>query len=98
MSIFSRIYNYVTNTGVDVFAFDVDVFAFDIMHYSSMTDYIHGDGIPSFNLYTHYYGDAKKFVVYESDETFNESDPKYTNVRKIKVSDRFCFELEQQYT
>jgi len=53
--------------------------------------------IPSFNLYVHYYGDGKKFVVYKSVETFSESDPKYTNVKKIKVKARFCFELEDEY-
>jgi len=97
MSIFYRIYNYAINA-------DIDAFAFDVTRYASMTDFVHGDGItyktvyiPSFNLYAYYYGDAKKFVVYKSDETFNEENPKYTNVRKIKVSTQFCFELEEQY-
>lgn len=97
MSIFTRIYNFPTNA-------DVDAIAFDVTRYASMTDYVHDCGItsktlyiPSFNLYCHYYDDGKKFVVYKTNETFNETKPEYTNIRKIKVTTKFCFNLEEQY-
>lgn len=97
MSIFSRIYNFATNA-------DYDAYSFNVTRYASMTDYIHDCGceyktlyIPSFNLYCHYYIDGKKFVVYKMNETFNEKNPEYTNIRKIKVTTKFCFEMEEQY-
>ena len=97
MSIFSRIYNFATNANLDAFVFNVT-------RYASLTDYVHDCSckyktlyIPSFNLYVYYYDDGKKFVVYKTDKPFNESNPEYTPMRKVKVSTKFCFNLEEQY-
>ena len=97
MSIFSRIYNFAINANLDAYMFDV-------MRYASMTDYVHDCGceyktlyVPEFNFYCHYYDDQKKFVVYKLEEPFNEQNPEYMNMRKVKVSARFCFELIKQY-
>ena len=95
MSILSRIYNFATNA-------DLDAFVFNVTRYVSMTDYVHNCVyktlyVPEFNFYCHYYDDGKKVVVYKTEEPFNEQNPEYTNMRKVKVSARFCFELDEQY-
>jgi hypothetical protein len=97
MALFKRFYNFIVNADLDAYMFDVECFA-------SITDYVHGCGItmktiyiPECNLYTHYYEDFKKFVVYKSEDKFNEKDEKYSNMKKIKVKARFCFDLMDQY-
>ena len=97
MSIFKQAYNFITNA-------DYDAYQFDVERYASTTDYVHDCGIifktiyvPALNLYTHYYSDMKRFIVYKSEKPFDENDSKYKNMRKIKVSARFCFDMADLY-
>lgn len=88
MSLLTRISNIFTN--------EVDAYAFEKTVYASTADFVHGDGvtvksvyIPSYDIYAHYYDDVQEFIPYKSDETFDENNKDYQNVRKIKINTSF---------
>jgi hypothetical protein len=81
----------------NIFTKKVDGYAFEKTVYSSITDYIHNEGIivksiyiPRYDIYAHYYSYMKEFISYKLDKPFDENNKDYYNVRKIKISISFC--------
>jgi len=87
LTIFSRIYKFITNSDIDAFAFNI----------KSDMNIIKTLYIPSFDLYITYCNIYKQFKIYKLNETFDEGKSEYTNVKKIKLKSHFCFDLEEQY-
>jgi hypothetical protein len=93
----SFIFDYIFNS-------EYDAYTYDVIRYASLTDYVHDSGItyktiyiPKYNLYCHYNDEYKRFIVYKLDEEFNERKSEYKNMRKVKISARFCLELFDEY-
>ena len=45
--------------------------------------------IPYYDIYVHYYHVIKCFIVYKTNNIFNENNDRYKNIKKIKVSTIF---------
>lgn len=79
-----------------LFSSEMDAYVFDIMGYDSVTDMARCEGyllrtiyIPYYDIYVHYYHVTKRFIVYKTNNTFNENNDSYKNIKKIKVSTTF---------
>jgi len=88
-------YDYADYANYDAYTFDVYK---DCNQYKSIY-------IPILKLYAYYLIDVNKCTIIsickvdeQNVESFNKSNfEQYTNIKKVKVSSEFCFELDELY-
>ena len=67
------------------------------MRYNSVTDMARCEGyllrtiyIPYYDIYVYYYHVTKRFIVYKTNNIFNENNDSYKNIKKNKSIYNIC--------